>query len=61
MTIEAETRFEDLWKAGKLTVPDEDTAATLYEITQAVGAARGIPAYEISNHARPGAECQHNL
>ncbi len=61
LTIEAETRFEDLWKAGKLTVPDEDTAATLYEITQSLGAARGMPAYEISNHARPGAECQHNL
>jgi oxygen-independent coproporphyrinogen-3 oxidase len=61
LTIEAETRFEDLWKAGKLTVPDEDTAATLYELTQSIGAARGMPAYEISNHAAPGAECQHNL
>ncbi len=61
LTIEAETRFEDLWKAGKLTVPDEDTAAELYEITQGVGAAHGMPAYEISNHAAPGAECQHNL
>ena len=61
LTIEAETRFEDLWKAGKLTVPDEDTAAALYEVTQDVGAARGLPAYEISNHAAPGAECRHNL
>jgi len=61
LTIEAETRFEDLWKAGKLAVPDEDTAARLYEITQNVGASRGMPAYEISNHAAPGAECQHNL
>lgn len=61
LTIEAETRFEDLWKAGKLTVPDEDTAAELYEITQGVGASHGMPAYEISNHAAPGAECQHNL
>jgi oxygen-independent coproporphyrinogen-3 oxidase len=61
LTIEAETRFEDLWKAGKLTVPDEDTAANLYEITQSIGADRGMPAYEISNHAAPGAECQHNL
>ena len=61
LTIEAETRFEDLWKAGKLTVPDEETAATLYEITQEVGAARGMPAYEISNHAVPGGECRHNL
>lgn len=61
LTIEAETRFEDLWKAGKLTVPDEETAATLYEMTQSIGAARGMPAYEISNHAAPGAECKHNL
>jgi oxygen-independent coproporphyrinogen-3 oxidase len=61
LTIEAETRFEDLWKAGKLTVPDEETAATLYEMTQSIGAARGMPAYEISNHAASGAECKHNL
>jgi oxygen-independent coproporphyrinogen-3 oxidase len=61
LTIEAETRFEDLWKAGKLTVPDEDTAATLYEITQSLGQSQGMPAYEISNHAAPGAECRHNL
>jgi oxygen-independent coproporphyrinogen-3 oxidase len=61
LTIEAETRFEALWKAGKLIVPDEDTAARLYEITQSVGRDFGMPAYEISNHAAPGAECQHNL
>ncbi|MDR3374722.1 MAG: radical SAM family heme chaperone HemW [Ancalomicrobiaceae bacterium] len=61
LTIEAETRFEDLWKAGKLAVPDENTAADLYEVTQEVCAAHGLPAYEISNHAVPGAECRHNL
>jgi len=61
LTIEAETRFEDLWKAGKLTVPDEETAARLYEVTQEVGSRKGMPAYEISNHAAPGSECQHNL
>ena len=42
-------------------VPDEDTAAALFEATQDRLAAAGLPAYEISNHARPGAECRHNL
>jgi oxygen-independent coproporphyrinogen-3 oxidase len=42
-------------------VPDEETARALYDTTQAVCAAAGLPAYEISNHARPGAECRHNL
>jgi CRP-like cAMP-binding protein len=47
--------------AGKLSVPDEDTARALYDVTQEVCAARGLPAYEVSNRARPGAECRHNL
>ena len=42
-------------------MPDEDTARALYDTTQEVCAAAGLPAYEISNHARPGAECRHNL
>jgi len=42
-------------------VPDDDTGRALYDTTQAVCAAAGLPAYEISNHARPGAECRHNL
>ncbi|MGV0879637.1 radical SAM family heme chaperone HemW [Martelella sp. FLE1502] len=61
LTIEEGTAFYALHKAGKLTVPDEDHAAELYEITQAVTAERGLPAYEVSNHARPGAESRHNL
>ena len=61
LTIEEGTPFYALHKAGKLTVPDEDHAAELYEITQAVTAERGLPAYEVSNHARPGAESRHNL
>ena len=48
-------------KAGKLATPDEDTARAFYDATQDVCAAAGLPAYEISNHARPGAECRHNL
>jgi oxygen-independent coproporphyrinogen-3 oxidase len=42
-------------------VPDDDTARALYDTTQDICAAHGLPAYEISNHARPGAECRHNL
>jgi putative oxygen-independent coproporphyrinogen III oxidase len=61
LTIEAETPFAALYAAGKLAVPDEDAARMLYDVTQEVCAARGLPAYEISNHARPGAECRHNL
>ncbi|WP_025031046.1 radical SAM family heme chaperone HemW [Nitratireductor aquibiodomus] len=61
LTIEEGTRFQLLHEAGKLAMPDGDHAARLYEITQEVTAARGLPAYEISNHARPGAESRHNL
>src|SRR5262245_22250709 len=61
LTIEADTPFAALHKAGKLKVPDEDLARALYDTTQEVCAAAGLPAYEISNHARPGAECRHNL
>jgi len=61
LTIEEGTPFFVLHKAGKLPVPDADRAADLYEITQEVTSARGLPAYEISNHARPGAESRHNL
>jgi oxygen-independent coproporphyrinogen-3 oxidase len=61
LTIEADTPFAALHAAGKLTVPDDDDARALYDTTQEVCAARGLPAYEISNHARPGAECRHNL
>src|SRR6266576_2063220 len=61
LTIEADTPFAALHAAGKLAVPDEDTARALYDTTQAICAGAGLPAYEISNHARPGAECRHNL
>jgi oxygen-independent coproporphyrinogen-3 oxidase len=61
LTIEAETPFAALHAAGKLKIPDEDTARALYDTTQEICAAHGLPAYEISNHARPGGESRHNL
>ena len=61
LTIEPGTRFATLVAQGKLNPADPDHAADLYEQTQAMTAAAGIPAYEISNHARPGQESRHNL
>jgi putative oxygen-independent coproporphyrinogen III oxidase len=61
LTIEQGTRYFDLYQAGKLKMPDEDLAADFYELTQELTAEAGLPAYEISNHARPGQESRHNL
>jgi oxygen-independent coproporphyrinogen-3 oxidase len=61
LTIEEGTPFFGLHAAGKLKTPDEAVARALYDVTQEVCARHGLPAYEISNHARPGAECRHNL
>lgn len=61
LTIEEGTPFHALHAAGRISVPDPDRAADLYALTQDVTAAHGLPAYEISNHARPGAESRHNL
>jgi oxygen-independent coproporphyrinogen-3 oxidase len=61
LTIEQGTRYFDLHKAGKLIMPNEDLAADFYELTQELTAQAGMPAYEISNHARPGQESEHNL
>jgi oxygen-independent coproporphyrinogen-3 oxidase len=61
LTIEQNTPFAALHAAGKLLTPDDDLARALYDTTQEVTAAHGLPAYEISNHAAPGAECRHNL
>lgn len=61
LTVEPGTAFATLARRGELVLPDEELAAALYETTQDRLAAYGLPAYEISNHARPGAECRHNL
>jgi putative oxygen-independent coproporphyrinogen III oxidase len=61
LTIEPGTRFETMVRKGDFIPADPDHAASLYELTQAMTAAAGIPAYEISNHARAGEESRHNL
>ncbi len=61
LTIEDETPFAALHRNGRLTIPDEAEARALWDVTQETCEAHGLPAYEISNHARPGAECRHNL
>jgi oxygen-independent coproporphyrinogen-3 oxidase len=61
LTIEPGTRFHTLHEAGRLAMPDDEVQAELWELTQELTAAAGLPAYEVSNHARPGGECRHNL
>lgn len=61
LTIEPGTRFATLAAKGDLVIPDADAAADLWDVTQALTRAAGLPLYEVSNHARPGAESRHNL
>jgi len=61
LTIEEGTAFHNAWARGKLATPDEDAAIALWETTQELTEAAGLSAYEVSNHARPGEECRHNL
>ena len=61
LTIEDGTPFAALHAAGALRIPDGELASELYGLTQELCEAAGLPAYEISNHARPGSESRHNL
>lgn len=61
LTIEEGTAFFPLHARGELVLPSEDLAGDLYEATQNLLTQAGLPAYEISNHARPGEESRHNL
>ncbi|MDJ0949957.1 MAG: radical SAM family heme chaperone HemW [Alphaproteobacteria bacterium] len=61
LTVEPGTAFHRQRRLGRLRLPDENSQAALYDLTQERLRAAGLPAYEISNHARPGAVCRHNL
>ena len=61
LTIEPGTRFETLVRTGALIPADDDHCADLFELNRSIMTAAGLPAYEISNHARPGQESRHNL
>ncbi len=61
LTIEPETPYALLHRNGQLRIPDDELAAELYEATQELTQSAGLPAYEISNHARQGQESRHNL
>jgi oxygen-independent coproporphyrinogen-3 oxidase len=61
LTIEEGTPFAARHSAGSLRIPDGEQASELYHLTQELCEAAGLPAYEVSNHARPGSESRHNL
>ena len=61
LTIEPGTRFFTLHARGELVLPPDEIQGELYEMTQDILGAAGLPAYEVSNHARPGEACRHNL
>ncbi|MDA8231163.1 MAG: radical SAM family heme chaperone HemW [Magnetospirillum sp.] len=61
LTIEEGTAFAPIFARGALTLPGEDASAEMFDLTQDMTEAAGLPAYEVSNHARPGSDCRHNL
>ncbi|MDR0632605.1 MAG: radical SAM family heme chaperone HemW [Holosporales bacterium] len=61
LTIENETVFGNMFRKGELLLPDDNTCSDLFEVTQSLTREHGLPAYEISNHAKAGHECVHNM
>ncbi|WP_299152664.1 radical SAM family heme chaperone HemW [uncultured Tateyamaria sp.] len=62
LTVEAGTAFGDRYAAGALRgLPDDDLSADMYAVTQDICAEYNMPRYEVSNHAKDGAESRHNL
>lgn len=61
LTIEENTAFFNAWRRGKLTLPEEEISAEMFDLTRDICADRGLPAYEVSNHAKLGEESRHNL
>jgi oxygen-independent coproporphyrinogen-3 oxidase len=61
LTIETGTKFEALFRQGRIILPEEDEAARLYDMTGEIAAKHGLQAYEVSNYAVPGQESRHNL
>lgn len=61
LTIEDGTAFARLYEKGSFKLPDEDAAVALYNVTGEICAEAGLSAYEVSNYAKPQAECEHNL
>jgi putative oxygen-independent coproporphyrinogen III oxidase len=61
LTIEPGTAFHSIHQRGGFSIPDDDEGGALYEATGEILEKAGLPAYEVSNHARPGSECRHNL
>lgn len=61
LTIEQGTPFYGQWRQGKLIIPDEDTSAEMYELTNDICSENGYAAYEVSNYAKEGQESRHNL
>ena len=61
LTIERGTKFATQFQRGEFTIPDSDSGAEFYDITQAACESAGMPAYEVSNHAVPGEESAHNM
>lgn len=61
LTIEPGTRFATMVRQGDFAPLDDDAAADVFHLTREMTATAGLPAYEVSNHARPGEESRHNL